>query len=153
VLVEPPVSPPPDADFFPQARQTIHEAFPGDEAMAAKILARALKARPATTDPELTEALIRTHQGRRQQSAALWLHTVPAFFETRSRGDPHADCSQCGGAGQVFNPELADQPVNAWIDLPDERIWVVCPRCRGQPAKVLNGRPGNGTRNAEIRDP
>jgi hypothetical protein len=140
-----PSLPPPPADF-PQARETLRQFFPAsDDAMGNAIVAAAVSARPGLGDAELAEALILSHAGKRQQSAALWLKTLPQWLKTHnrepaatSRGAPQSTgevCPECGGTGEIFNPECERVPNSVWLDWPPERQFLPCPRCRGAPRK------------------
>ena len=120
---------------FPQTREILRQSFPAsDDAIFMRIVSVSLDRCPKATDAELAAALVRTHQGKHQRSAALWLSTVPAFL-ANGHGPSGDVCPRCRGHGAIFNPELEGQVDSAWRDLPEERIWVPCPHCSNVPRK------------------
>jgi hypothetical protein len=124
----------PSADFpdFPVSRRLIALEYPGtDRATITRIIAAACRGKPDASDDEVAEVLIRTHKGKLQLSAALWLMTVPAFFAFRDGPKQPAVCPECGGYGSILSHEYDGQPNSAWTDLPEVRTHVECPRCRG----------------------
>jgi hypothetical protein len=147
---EPPAAAAAAAQKFPQAAKLIAQSFPGtDAAMVARIAQAARRHKPDATDAELLDALIRTFR-REQRSAGLWEKTVSADFAARAGpanghappGTAAAVCPECGGSGKILNPECDRTSGNAWLDWPEERIWLPCPRCREPAAKSGNAAQG-----------
>jgi hypothetical protein len=119
---------------FPESRRLIEREFPGtDSAMVARIVQTACRGKPGATDRDVFALLIRTHKGKEQRSAALWLKTIPAYLaaEQDVSDRPPPVCPECGGYGKILGPEFNGLPNDAWIDLPETRTHVACPRCRG----------------------
>jgi hypothetical protein len=137
------------AQNFPKTERLVREAFPGtDSELVRQIVERARQVKPDADDGEISDAVLATHKGKLQRSAALWRETVPAYLETRCRGQPAGlvngtgppdrageVCPECGGTGEIFNPECEQVPNSVWLDWPPERQFLPCPRCRGAPRK------------------
>jgi hypothetical protein len=72
---------PPAPEYFPWAvaLATANQFFPGTgQRLMKKLASEVQRVRPETTDKELAEMLQHTHS-KRQQSAGLWLYTVPDY--------------------------------------------------------------------------
>jgi hypothetical protein len=88
--------------LWPETAAVVQELHPGAD-VAPKLAAAASAIVPAITDGELRAALLLTHQGKRQQSAGLWLKTVPAYLRARPAGaaaeKPPELCETCHEPG------------------------------------------------------
>jgi hypothetical protein len=130
---------PQEPERFPKAERLIRQTFPGtDGEMVQRIVREALARKPDVTDAELCHALRSTYR-ENQRGAGLWPKTVAAYFATangaRAPGARGDVCPDCGASGEILNPEFDGQPTSAWLDLPRERQFVPCPRCRGKPER------------------
>lgn len=125
---------PTGAIHFPESQRLIQQAFPGtDSGMTTRIIAAACRCKANASDRDVVELLIRTHKGKRQESAGLWLHTIPAYLATVANGSNHSPpvCPECGGTGEMLNPECHEVPDDELTKWPPDRIYRPCPRCRG----------------------
>jgi hypothetical protein len=99
------------SSLFVETQQLVQDSFPGTgETLIAEIVTSATAIRPGLTAHELSAALIRTHKGRHQRSAALWLHTLPAFLRSQTRAAPQTaptpaeshQCWKCCDQGEII---------------------------------------------------
>lgn len=107
--------PPPIADVdlgtLPETVDVMTEVFPTtDPTMVLRVVGAARAAVPDVSDAELASALRKTWK-RDQESAALWLKTVPVWLQNtrRRRRPPEAasppKCGRCGESGIVGHSE------------------------------------------------
>ncbi len=105
--------------FFPDA----------DAAIAQRIAAAARRVCPEATDAEIAAAVRQTHKAS-QQSAGLWLTTVPAFLRngapksSKARDGSRPACERCGDTGLTYKPGITEQP--RWTELPESELYEPC---------------------------
>jgi hypothetical protein len=124
-----PESPP---SFFPLTANAIREHFPAtDDDFVAGVAMRARKVLRDATDEEIAVAVSRCHQ-KRQESAGLYLRTVPSYFENKKTVQvPRitVKCEACGDTGKMLPTRRSDESQSDWLDR-IERDSTPC-SCRG----------------------